>query len=198
MSTENSFEKTSEAIDRGEPGDRWNTAAARIEKTIDKLGLHIDAGIKEAVIALSVCDIETTASCEGHLEHGIAAPWIDIRAKEMTELSEKIKAAESKKEAEKISGDNAENIERAKEKHMELMKKTMGLLEDFYKDRHVPFDARLFLDSRPAGARLQSQGTFLQKTEAEATKKAKLLEYQKEMRAFTEFLKNKFFEKNKN
>ncbi len=44
----------------------------------DRLGLGIDDGIKETVAALRMHGFDTTGSCEGHLDHGLAYPWIDI------------------------------------------------------------------------------------------------------------------------
>src|SRR5689334_14553390 len=56
----------------------WEQIAARFYTATDKIGMRIDSGILETVIALNVLGIETSASCEGHLDHGVGAPWIDI------------------------------------------------------------------------------------------------------------------------
>ncbi len=176
----------------------WNETVARIEKTVDGLGHPIDGGIKETVIGLNALGINTTASCEGHADRGIAAPWIYIETEEAAESSnvsrKKLKNTASDEEKRGIWHEHHERLNQAKEKGLELMKKMMNYLESFYKDRAVPFDTRLILESFADGARLQNQGTLLQKFADEETKIKKLAEYQAEMRIFVEFLKQKFFE----
>ena len=44
----------------------------------DKLGKQIDPGIRHAVAALHISEINTNASCEGHLHRGLPYPWIDV------------------------------------------------------------------------------------------------------------------------
>jgi hypothetical protein len=44
----------------------------------DGLGLGIDDGIVDTVIALTAHGIPTVASCEGHVDHGLAYPWVDV------------------------------------------------------------------------------------------------------------------------
>ncbi len=51
----------------------WDEAAARIETITDRLGLEIDEGIKEVVIAFLVNGFPTQQSCEGHLEERFGA-----------------------------------------------------------------------------------------------------------------------------
>ena len=77
--------------EKGEKQRRWDEVAERIDRTVDRLGKHIDAGIKEGVVALNVLDINTHSSCEGHLERGIAAPYIDIDAKLSKEEEEQFR-----------------------------------------------------------------------------------------------------------
>lgn len=64
----------------------WDETAARIGKTIDKLGMRVDSGIKDMAVALNVCGIHTTASCEGHLDRDEAGPWVDVEAKDAVVL----------------------------------------------------------------------------------------------------------------
>src|SRR5580765_6275630 len=59
-------------------------------KVVDGLGLHIDAGILGTVVAFNASGMYTTASCEGHLDHGAAYPWIDVSSKEAEKLAQKI------------------------------------------------------------------------------------------------------------
>ncbi|MDP3769564.1 MAG: hypothetical protein U1A23_00585 [Candidatus Sungbacteria bacterium] len=71
----------------------WDVMAERVARTVDGVGKRIDENIKEAVIALNMLNINTSASCEGHLDRGNAGPWIDIKSlptPEMKLLKEKI------------------------------------------------------------------------------------------------------------
>lgn len=56
---------------------------AQIEKEVDNLtdttGEPLDHNIKYAVIAFRYAGFNTTASCEGHLDHGFPYPWIEMR-----------------------------------------------------------------------------------------------------------------------
>jgi 3-mercaptopyruvate sulfurtransferase SseA len=51
-----------------------------VEETRDALGLPVDEKIKEAVIMCNAIGLTTSASCEGHIDHGIPVPWIEIAA----------------------------------------------------------------------------------------------------------------------
>jgi hypothetical protein len=55
--------------------------------------------------------------------------------------------------------------------------------------REVPYEQRLII----AGMRLTTQGIELQAAESDEVKAQKLRDYQAEMRAFTEFVKQQFF-----
>ncbi len=44
----------------------------------DGLGLGIDAGIMETVVALTANGIPTASSCEGHADRGLPYPWVAI------------------------------------------------------------------------------------------------------------------------
>src|SRR5258708_4358945 len=107
-------------VEQSEKQSRWDEAAKRIEKTIERLGLHIDEGIKEGVIALNVLDINTDASCEGHLDRGTGAPWIDVSAKLPEELSKRWRELSDKaKGGEELKAVAAE----AERKNLEEQKK---------------------------------------------------------------------------
>ena len=46
-----------------------------------RLGMPIDAGIRETVAVLNLLGLPTTQSCEGHVNdrgHGLPAPWVDF------------------------------------------------------------------------------------------------------------------------
>src|ERR1700733_10454342 len=56
----------------------WKTAKLNAGRLADRLGRGIDAKIAPAVTALTVYGFKTTASCQGHLGRGEAAPWVDV------------------------------------------------------------------------------------------------------------------------
>ncbi|MGV8125399.1 MAG: hypothetical protein AB2L14_37110 [Candidatus Xenobiia bacterium LiM19] len=57
---------------------QWSAKQKEIDRLADGLGMGLDDGIKNAVIALQVNGFETRQSCEGHIDWGCGAPWIDI------------------------------------------------------------------------------------------------------------------------
>jgi hypothetical protein len=70
------------------------------------------------------------------------------------------------------------------------IKKIVPYLDEFYQERHVPFERRIIIDIR---GRLTIQGGILQAAEDHETQARNLREYQREMEAFKEFLKQKIF-----
>ena len=50
----------------------------RVATFTDKLGMPIDPGIFETVVALNLLELHTFQSCEGHLDHGCPYPWVTI------------------------------------------------------------------------------------------------------------------------
>jgi hypothetical protein len=172
---------------------RWDKLAAEIEAIVDGLGKPVDPGVKETLIALKASEINSTQSCEGHLYRGIAAPWVDIADQEAVEMSKNVDWSKELTDEREIEERKTIRsvIER---KNLELCRKAIEQLTDFYQARSIPFDRRLTLQGRALGsARLESQGATIQKIADEETRKRKLAEYQEEMKAFTEFLKGKYF-----
>jgi hypothetical protein len=53
-------------------------AKTAIDQLRDGLGMPVDEGIKSAVVAFRASGYTTTASCEGHADHGTLYPWIDF------------------------------------------------------------------------------------------------------------------------
>ena len=56
----------------------FNKLRKKVNKITDALGMPVDEEIKEAVIMFNTVGLYTSASCEGHLDHGLPAPWIDV------------------------------------------------------------------------------------------------------------------------
>lgn len=175
---------------RKEKARIWEELSVMVESTTDGLEEKIDEGIKEAVIGCNALGINTTQSCEGHAEKEIAAPWIDIEARENIVLYEELEKGEPSKEQGTIL---KKKIEKA---NLEERKKILVYLEEFYKNRKVPFEQQLTIQGKGLGrSRLESQGADLQKFEPERRKRENLQKYQTEMRESSEFLKKEFFKK---
>lgn len=58
----------------------WQKKMEEVDHIVDAVGEHIDAGIKNTVVAFDLLGLPTSASCEGHLDHGYCAPWVDVSA----------------------------------------------------------------------------------------------------------------------
>jgi hypothetical protein len=182
---------------------RWQQVVVALETTKDRSGLGIDKGVFETVAALNILDINTKQSCEGHLERGIAAPWIDVEVKEtegLKALKEQLQRAMDDEERAEQEGVVEEELARLYAERQRLQKevqipqlreiqKTMQHLAAFYESRQVPYDRRIVM----VHGRMQSQGAELQQIASPEIKQQKLQEYQAEMRDFTAFLKAKYF-----
>lgn len=199
--------KSPEAVKKQEA---WNAVAERIEQTTDGLGKKIEDGIKETVIAFNILGLPTTGSCEGHLQRAIGSPWIDIEPmatsemetlqKEMGDVYDQIEILE-KENLDAVELDEMYEkfhaLRKQRERfYLEEMKKAVTLLGEFYKGREVEYDRILIAITWGYRARIQAQGTDLQAIASPEDKERNLVRYQEEMRAFTEFLKNKYFESN--
>lgn len=172
---------------------KWQDALKGVDQLADKLGLGVDEGIKETVAAFHVFDINTTASHEGKIDL-YPIPYIDVQSPDIGDLAKKLARLE----------DNEESELEAVLIHKEILtsnlnerKKIIHLLEEFYAERKVPYEVRLGIDSMARGwSRIQSQGAEFQEIENdENVRKQRLEQFQEEMRAFTDFLKNKYFNK---
>lgn len=68
----------------------WAEACTAVETFTDRLGMPVDAGIFETVVVLNLLGLQTFQSCEGHLDHGCAYPWVTLndveRNRQFTQL----------------------------------------------------------------------------------------------------------------
>ena len=202
--------------------EKWQEIAIEVESWVDGLGYPIDPKIKETVIALNALGIPTIASCEGHLDHGLSHPWIDIdintpeihiletRARGILgEIKEKEQFLQeiyptlswneicNKPEAEsliklyQLNRDIFNKIELAQQ---ELLKDLYFLIESFYKNHDSCYDNILFIQINSNFARILSIGGKWQRMRSDKEKEMKLNEYQEEMKKFTQFLKEYFYQ----
>ena len=146
----------------------WQRAEARVLKFTDKLGKGVDKGIRETVVGLNALGINTSASCEGHLNWGTGAPYVDIEAKNKGRAKLK------------------KNVKR----NQQEIQKVLPLLDKFYSRHKASYDRHLTVQAWGWSiGRLESQGTGVLDALSKAAKAKKLKEYQKEMTAFGKFLK---------
>ena len=168
------FEKKTES----EKEARIKDVEKQVNEITDKLGEPIDPGIKEAVAGFNIWKIPISQSCEGHLhKEGASFPWVEIYTPEPKGWKE----SEEKKREWTI-----ENL-----KHR---KRTMEMLDEFYQDREMPFDARLSFSNIGiyGGFRIQSTGAEIMPILSDKEQKEKLKLYRKEMNDFAKFLKDKY------
>ena len=182
---------------------KWAETSQEVEVIGDKLGKKIDENIKETVVALKVLDFETSASCEGHLDHGIASPWVDIRFENkklldrFRSLNKTIDEEESRDPESAGLGnlyDQLGGLEKEKDQVVLVpLKRLADLFSIFYNNRTVEFGTRLIMDMWPWGCRIQCQGAELQDVASPEEREENLRKYQAEMNAFVSFLKESFF-----
>jgi hypothetical protein len=181
----------------------WRIMQQRFSKETDGTGTGMDTGIIEPVIGLSLLNINTVQSCEGHLDHGVAYPWIAVAAKPTPEL-EKLHQAEKELyepspsyTPDKLRAERArihkEITALAREPNLAEARKLSPLLEEYYSQHSTPQEQPLTVTFGPRGdGRLQPQGTEIQENNVPATKEQILMKFRQEMAAFSAFLKNKY------
>jgi hypothetical protein len=191
---------------------RWQKLTTEFRQMTDRLGKGIDDGILETVVALNALDINTWQSCEGHIDWGIDAPYVDIEAKGTEAAEQRVSEAFDKADEVHrkimhspqdvhVNVDEVDELykeahrlrKEADKPHLEERRKVMVVLEEFYKERQVPYDRRLHIQAIGARSRIESQGAGLPQILEPEVRQQKLREYQEEMGAFTKFLKEKFF-----
>lgn len=186
--------------------ERWQELTETFSRTTDAIGCSIDEGILETVVALNAVGINTQASCEGHLDHGTAAPWVHIGAADALPLARQIhmkqkqaQEAESRgaslEERSKLHEETQEASRASKRLNMVERMKLMSYMDRFYAEHSVSCDGRLVLHTYgwTGVTRLTSQGADCQDCREAEERAAKLQEYQQEMQAFTTFLKQVYF-----
>jgi len=209
----------------------WEKTRGEIEGIGDSLGMPIDEGIKETVIAFMVNGFPTSGSCEGHVDRALPVPWVEISAqnepeikyKKQEEVFDRIAKRHNfttqdllqwkNKDAEKAYWEaidkcvkNGETKEYKKwvEENKKLRKEMETILNEFYQDKEIDLDIKLKIRPIEAIFRVYSGSEedyrdFIkyneEVSEERKQKRAeKLVKYKAEMDAFTEFLKQKYFQ----
>lgn len=176
--------------------DKWNNLEEKFKHVTDRLGMPIDDGILETVVALNALGVLTSASCEGHTKHGLPYPWIDILRVELEKLLPEKETSEIKKLQIKLmklqtkyyrAKKAYKTAEKTRNAKIVSEKKIFDLLAAFYEKRVVSYDRIIILSY---DGRIQSQGGDFAELLPPEQRLQKLHEYQEEMQAFTDFLKS--------
>lgn len=181
-----------------------NNLRQKLQETTDRLGKKIDGKIFDTILYLNAHGFKTTGSCEGHLDYGLAYPWIDFSSVDNEEREELDRVSDQlRKILDETNNDyDDENVLKKKRQQDELIneiqrqnsavaERLLILLSDFYQNRKVDIDARLIICDMVTDFRLQPQGGMLQADREEDKKKIYLEKYQQEMSDLTDFLKTK-------
>ena len=162
--------------------------------------------MRVVVSTLNDLGINTMASCEGHLDHGVAAPWVDV----VVEMSEDLANLNKKADELQVSAEHIlkemtnrheanrllAEYEVVKDEILRInLQETVdlsNLLEEFYKKRAINFRIKLVINIYGRGVgRLISQGGLYQEAFSKEDQARYLIEYQREMKSFGKFLKGK-------
>ncbi len=180
----------------------WEDLEKHFARVVDGCGTKIDPGIMNAVVAFNAAGINTTASCEGHLDWGNAHPWIraGVVGIDVSELEDEQRRA--LKAYQNAAGEDRTKLcdeyyaitARVQKLHVQEELKLTKYLDAFYKQHDMDYDRHLIIERTISGeCVLQSHGADLQNIRSQEEKVAKLKEYQDEMQAFAAFLKRRFF-----
>ena len=185
--------------------EKWVELQDRANKVVDGLGKGLDEGIVETVMGLWAHGFNTHASCEGHMEWGLAAPWVDIEPPNSKELQSMQKEASALRDdlfgrdgQSKKYAKYPELVEKMHELEAEasrqsgkLLPKLFTMLDNFYNQRMSGYDQRIIIVPFSGSFRLINQGFELYRHKDNRSEE-KLTEYRQEMQAFGNFLKQEF------
>jgi len=180
---------------------RWHEIAVEFMHVTDARGCNIDPGIFETVVALNALGIHTSASCEGHLDHGIAAPWIDIENLQAYPFARMANQHMYKSQQgpplvrQVILAEAEQKRLTAKRLHTLERQKLVPYLDRFYARRSTSYEDRLTINQAEwcGTLRLESQGADCQDVLTEEERSQKLIAYQREMHLFQLFLQGEYF-----
>jgi hypothetical protein len=180
-----------QSLEKTERKKQWKRVRAEVNRIVDRAGKPIDRGIKDGIAIIRIFGFETRKSCWGHPNRGRRAPWIEFGNYLSRERFNEIRKGKTSEAIHQVP-----EIRNIRKNNLKAHERLMELLDEFYKGRDTPFDVRLtiiisggiFLD-----AQLASAGASLQRSRTKEKQREKLERYREEMKAFTNFLKNKYF-----
>lgn len=169
----------------------WNETVEKFTHVTDKLGKEIDPGIFDTVVALNVLGFHTTMSCEGHINWGLAAPWVDVIPDGAVALNQQIQVIRQQTPADQPFPDEAKQLMLVVKRNQQLLfHDLVKLLDQFYEYRHITYARQLIPHMSHGGhIRIEPIGADLQTVVPDQIKEQQLRAYQTEMSDFTAFLK---------
>jgi hypothetical protein len=184
------MEFSPDEIHRSPKQELWAKYEAQAAHVTDRLGKEIDPGIKRTVVALMALGFQTSASCEGHLDHGLRGPWIDIGYVPRELLG---RAGAAGKKSQTLDIATEQELADVRQRMVSERLRLLQLLSDFYQSRKTPFDQQLSVQFHGNDVRLFSNGVMIQEAFKTDEQAARLEKYRQEMTAFTEFAMQRFF-----
>lgn len=179
----------------------WEDGCGVVKQFTDRLGTPIDEGIFETVVVLNLLGLRTFQSCEGHLTHGCAYPWVSLvdpslsgrfvrRWQTVCQLEEQAKAAGTVEAYDSYLAEHAHlQIEMTRWEDP-LSHHIQMLLESFYtEDRQYSPPRLIVIKHHPGMLRLEPFFASHLKSASELLNSAYLTRGQAEMEAFTNYLK---------
>ncbi len=180
----------------------WEKTKTHYLSVVDSLDCPIDDKIIDVVVGLSILGIHTTASCEGHLDHGAAGPWVDVEAdidnneieNQLEEIQTKIESCKSidcGRRHEELYEQYHSLLSKLRHPNLKVQAKVIELLAKFYQNRNVSYDVQLHVSEiyGDGGSRIENQGVNIQEVRSKTEQKERLAAYQQEMDCFAVFLR---------
>jgi len=166
---------------------KWERIKDEVQHLKDISGMSVDLEIAETVAVLRYLDINTTASCAGHLDRITRGPYIVFLAPQIPQLRLQMKQIGDRKKNEyKIV------LNQAKHHNVLEIQTLFPYLEAFYSNRIVPYNQRIIIECFSHGDNtLLCQGVELAHILNQEERIELLKHNQEEMSAFTQFVKNK-------
>lgn len=164
---------------------QWRLIESHVHEIKDALGLGIDEGVVEAVVAFQAYGFPTSQSCEGHpresengKHEGLPYPWIEIYVDEPEGWETNVTVQEA-----------------WRRENLMQQQRMVSLLTEFYASRQADYyGEQLTLSGIGAygGFRVQSFAAELMELHGQEEIELKHKLYLAELNAFADFLKKKF------
>jgi hypothetical protein len=174
----------------------WEGAEALARRITDRIGCPIDNGILETVVVLNLLGLRTCASCEGHLDYGTPYPWIDFETDEFPSFKQALEDADREElNAEEREEKGAQLVALAATlAPSRLQIRLEELLDTYYQQCPQSEDWRVIVRCmHPGYYRMVPDCGYLADEWPHGEPAEYLARAQVEMRAFTVFLKQRFF-----
>ncbi len=184
---------------------QWQEAIRRHIQQSKEERWHVETDIVETVVVLQELGITTPSASIGVLKHPPYAPWVRIYRTDLDEEEKRVwqvwEEAQKQNELKQLPQDEIHRLfaqyhkMRAMliSKHLQERSILLKHLIIFYERRQVPYDRILILRDMQYSAILESEGAQFQLQASAQERQQKLVEYQQELRQFTEFLKQIYF-----